>query len=108
MKRVVVIDDDVDLRNFLNKGLSKFGFEVIGAEDGKAGIEKAILDKPDAILLDLNMPGIDGKEVCVLLKNNPKTQNIPIIILTGKKEICDEVEGLQLGADDYLFKPFDF
>jgi len=108
MKIVLVIDDDPTLRSFLSRSLAKFDYEVVQAEDGKTGVEKAVLHSPDAILLDLKMPGMDGRDVCSLLKNNPKTANIPLIILTGEKEICDEVEGLKLGAEDYLVKPFDF
>ena len=105
MRTILLIDDDTGFRAFLEETLTNYGYKVLTASDGKTGIEKAVLEYPDAVLLDLKMPGIDGKEVCLCLSNNPSTRHIPIIIITGEEDICDEAEGLKIGAVDYLNKP---
>jgi len=106
MRNVLIVEDDPAFQSMLSSNLTEQGYEVSVSSDGKTGIEKAVLNHPDVILLDLKMPGMDGKEVCLCLKNNPRTSHIPIIILTGEQDICDEAEGLKIGAEDYLAKPF--
>jgi len=105
MSTLLIIDDDKEFRLFLEETLANFGYDILTAIDGKSGIEKAVLHRPDMILLDLLMPGMDGKDVCLFLTSNPKTQDIPVIMITGEADICDEAEGLNLGAVDYVSKP---
>jgi DNA-binding response OmpR family regulator len=103
--KVLVVDDEPMMVNFLRTGLRYEGFEVVGAADGKAALELAQSFRPDIVILDLRMPGIDGFEVCRRLRGDP---DLGIIMLTAKDETKDRILGLDLGADDYLVKPFDF
>jgi DNA-binding response OmpR family regulator len=86
--------------------LSQSGFSVIKALDGPSGLERARKELPSLIILDLMLPGMDGKDICRSLKSNPSTQSIPILMLTAKSEEVDRVIGFELGADDYVTKPF--
>jgi two-component system, OmpR family, phosphate regulon response regulator PhoB len=86
--------------------LRQSGFSVISALDGPSGLELAKKERPSLIILDLMLPGMDGKEICRALKSNPLTQSIPILMLTAKAEEIDRVIGFELGADDYVTKPF--
>ena len=86
--------------------LKQAGFSVIAALDGPSGLERAKKERPDLIILDLMLPGMDGKDVCRTLKSNSLTQSIPILMLTAKTEEVDRVIGFELGADDYVTKPF--
>lgn len=104
--KVLIIEDDRDVVELVRHYLEKESFSLESAEDGVSGIEKALNYKPDLIILDLMLPELDGLEVCKELKSNPKTSSIPIIMLTAKGEESDKVVGLELGADDYLVKPF--
>src|SRR5438552_1352726 len=90
----------------LRYNLEKDGFDVIGASDGEAGVEVATEHSPDLVILDLMLPGADGLEVCRRLRGNPKTSSIPVIMLTAKAEETDRIVGLEMGADDYITKPF--
>lgn len=103
--KILIIEDDQGILKFLNRGLSYEGYEVMVAEDGEQGIEKAETDKPDLVVLDLMLPGIDGLEVCRQLRNDG---DIPILMLTAKDQTNDRVTGLDMGADDYMVKPFEF
>ncbi len=103
---ILVIDDEKDLVELLRYNLEKEGFDVIGAADGSSGMEIARDHRPDVIVLDLMMPGVDGLEVCRRLRAEPKTAAVPIIMLTAKSSEADRVVGLELGADDYVTKPF--
>jgi len=105
-KSVLIIDDEVDLRNLLEYNLRKEGYKVMTAQDGRTGIDQTLRERPDLIVLDIMMPIIDGLEVCKTLRNNSKTANIPILMLTAKAEETDKVIGLEIGADDYMVKPF--
>jgi len=86
--------------------LKQAGFSVISALDGPSGFELAKKERPSLVILDLMLPGMDGKDICRALKSNPLTQSIPILMLTAKAEEVDRVIGLELGADDYVTKPF--
>jgi two-component system phosphate regulon response regulator PhoB len=86
--------------------LKQAGFSIISALDGPSGLELAKKERPSLIILDLMLPGMDGKEICRALKSNPLTQSIPILMLTAKAEEIDRVIGFELGADDYVTKPF--
>jgi len=107
MKRILVIDDLPENVFLLQDRLEHAGFLVITAYDGKSGIEKAIKELPDLILLDVMMPDITGIEVCKTLVSNETTQGIPIILVTAKSDAEDTKEGLEAGAFDYIKKPFN-
>lgn len=106
MKTILVIDDEKDLIKLVDFNLSKEGFLVLGAKDGPSGLEIAKKNSPDLVLLDLMLPGMDGLEVCKKLKSAQETARIPIIMLTAKAQETDRVVGLEIGADDYITKPF--
>jgi two-component system phosphate regulon response regulator PhoB len=103
---ILVIDDEADLIELVRYNLEKEGFSVIGAGDGESGFSLAVKEKPDVIVVDLMLPSIDGLEVCRMLRAENATSRIPIIILTAKASEADRIVGLELGADDYLTKPF--
>jgi DNA-binding response OmpR family regulator len=107
MKRILVIEDDPDIALSLRLKLERDGgFEVETAEDGAAGLRSAIDRAPDLVLLDVNLPGMDGFEVCRHLRKEPATASTPVIMLTARIGESDRVAGLDLGADDYITKPF--
>ncbi len=105
-KTVLVIDDERDLVDLLRYNLEREGFEVLGAADGETGLELAISRKPDVIILDRMMPGPDGVEICRRLRQEVRTSEVPVILLTAKASEGDRVIGLDAGADDYVVKPF--
>ena len=105
--RVLVIDDNQSIHKLVVARLRPEGLEVIGEDDGERGIERAVSSQPDVILLDIGLPNVDGFEVCRRLKEHPSTRNIPIIFLTGTTDTESKVRGLDLGAVDYVTKPFD-
>ncbi len=107
MKKILVIDDYPDNVFLLQDRLEKEGFEVLKAYDGEMGIQKAISEKPDLILLDIMMPGVSGYDVCKTLSANDDTKLIPIILLTALTEADNLRAGLQAGAFDYIKKPFN-
>ena len=106
MTEILIIEDDRDIVETLEYNLKKEGFKVSKAYDGAAGLKAAEEKRPALVLLDLMLPIIEGLEVCRRLKKNPKTAGIPIIMLTAKGTETDKVVGLEVGADDYLTKPF--
>ncbi len=103
---VLVIDDEKDLIELVRYNLSKEGFDVVAAADGPTGVEIASRHKPDLVVLDLMMPGIDGLEVCRRMRGDDRTRRIPLIMLTAKGAEADRIVGLEMGADDYVTKPF--
>ena len=105
-EKILIVEDEKDIIKMLEYNLKKEGFRVIAAHDGEDALDLALRQYPDLILLDLMLPGIDGLEVCKTLKNGSKTSSIPIIMLTAKSQESDKVVGLELGADDYVTKPF--
>ena len=104
--RIVVVDDEEDIRELVRYNLAREGYLVSCAATGEEALEIAKCDLPDLVILDLMLPGLDGLEICRRLKNNEKTNNILIMMLTAKGEEADIVVGLELGADDYVTKPF--
>ncbi len=106
-EKILIVDEEIDASTALRLALESEGYNVIEALDGYEGIRKAKSENPDVILLDIMMPGMDGFEACQLLKADPASRHIPIIMLTAKGEVDDKVEGLELGADDYVTKPFN-
>ncbi|MGQ9731469.1 MAG: response regulator [Candidatus Zipacnadales bacterium] len=105
-ERVLVVEDEKDILELVQYNLNKEGYEVTCATSGEEALRQARADLPDLILLDLMLPGIDGLDVCRLLKGDQRTAHIPIIMLTAKTEEADIVTGLEMGADDYITKPF--
>jgi two-component system phosphate regulon response regulator PhoB len=106
MKSILIIEDEKDIVDLIEYHLKQSGFSVISALDGSTGLEKARKKTPNLIILDLMLPGMDGKDICRSLKSNPLTQSIPILMLTAKAEETDRLIGFELGADDYVTKPF--
>ncbi len=106
MSKILIVEDDPDIRELLRFNLEKAGYTLFLAEDGEQALELARKHTPDIILLDLMLPGVDGLEVCRTLKKDPELQRLPIIMVTAKGEELDRVVGLELGADDYVVKPF--
>ena len=102
----MIIEDEKDIVRMLDYNLKKEGFRVFAANNGEDGLDKARKEHPDLILLDLMLPEMGGLEVCKAVKNDTKTAAIPIIILTARAQEADKIVGLELGADDYVTKPF--
>ena len=105
-KLVLAIDDEKDILKLLQYNLERDGYQVITAKSGEEGLEAARSKKPDLILLDLMLPGMDGLEVCKILRSNKETKNVPILMLTAKSSEVEQILGLELGANDYITKPF--
>ncbi len=105
--RILVVEDDLDISNMLNIYFKSQGYDVDLALRGEVALEKTRLTLPHLIVLDIMLPDIDGYEVCRRLRSNTRTSHIPVIFLTQKDERSDKLQGLELGADDYITKPFD-
>ena len=103
---ILVVEDDEDIQQLVEYNLLKAGHKVSVAATGEDGLRLARAEHPDLLLLDLMLPGLDGLEVCRTLRRDPATARIPVIMLTAKGEEADIVTGLELGADDYVTKPF--
>lgn len=104
---ILLIEDEPDVVDLLALNLKKVGgFTLSVAKDGVAGLKKARTEKPAIVVLDLMLPGMSGTEVCKLLKTDPATADIPVLMLTAKAQEADRIVGLELGADDYVTKPF--
>jgi DNA-binding response OmpR family regulator len=104
---VLLVDDDPVILKLLQVNFEMEGFHVSTANDGVEGLEKARAERPDIVLLDIMMPRMDGLEVTRALKGDPETKDIPIILLSAKAQASDIQAGKDIGADDYLTKPFD-
>jgi len=105
-ENILVVEDEDDIRELLRYNLAKEGYKVTGSASGEEALKAVRVAMPDLVLLDLMLPGLDGLEVCRSLKQDPQTRNLPIVMLTAKGEEADIVAGLELGADDYVTKPF--
>jgi two-component system phosphate regulon response regulator PhoB len=103
---VLVIEDERDILDVIDFNLRQAGFKVLRAGDGAEGLRLAMTQRPDIVLLDLMLPGLDGKEVCRRLRGGKITRNMPIVMLTALAGETDRIIGLELGADDYITKPF--
>lgn len=104
--KILVVDDEVYILHILEFSLGAEGFEVITANNGAVAVEKAMQEKPDLIVLDIMMPVLDGYETCRRLKREPETKHIPVILLTAKGREADKRLGFEVGAVDYVVKPF--
>ena len=105
-QRILVIEDETNIQELIKYNLEKNGYKVVVSDNGIDGLEEAIANVPDLILLDLMLPGMDGLEVCKRLRMDKRTKKVPIFMLTAKSEELDKILGLELGADDYITKPF--
>src|SRR6266478_2052805 len=106
MERVLIVDDDPDIQKLVSYNLGQAGFEVTTAGTGRNALEAVQKQPPDLIILDLMLPDVDGMEVCRTLRQRDNSRRIPIIMLTARSEEIDRVVGFELGADDYVMKPF--
>ena len=106
-KNVLIVDDEPHIVNLIKLSLNKDKYSVTGAYSAREALmhmEKAV---PDIVVLDLMMPGINGYELCKALRENPKTRNVPVLILSAKSQMNDKLHAIDVGADDYMTKPFD-
>jgi two-component system phosphate regulon response regulator PhoB len=103
---ILIVEDEPSLIEVLSYNLEKEGFTVLTASDGQAGLDRALNVVPDLVILDLMLPGLDGLQVCAQLRNDSRTKDIRILMLTARSEETDEVVGFNMGADDYVTKPF--
>ncbi|HVP77604.1 MAG TPA: response regulator transcription factor [Thermodesulfobacteriota bacterium] len=106
MNSVLIVEDEKDIVDLVEYHLRQAGFPVISALDGSSGLEEARRKHPSLVILDLMLPGMNGKDVCRSLKSNPLTGHIPVLMLTARAEEVDRIIGFELGADDYVTKPF--
>lgn len=106
MVKILVIDDEEDIVDLISYNLAKEGFSIIKAYDGETALRFAQLQKPDLLILDLMLPRMSGIDVCKTIRNNPVSANLPIIMVTAKGDESDKIIGLEIGADDYITKPF--
>ena len=104
--KILIVEDERDIADLLRYNLQEAGFKTDYVRNGADALQRAVEKAPDLILLDLMLPEVDGTIVCRLLKNDPRTKNIPIVMVTAKTDEKDRVAGLELGADDYITKPF--
>jgi DNA-binding response OmpR family regulator len=104
--KIMIVDDEADVIDMLVINLRAAGFQVVAVEDGATALAKARNEAPSLIILDLMLPRMPGLEICKVLKSDPATRHIPVIMLTAKAEEVDKIVGLELGADDYVTKPF--
>lgn len=107
MTKILVVDDEEHIRQLVSMYLIKEGFTVETAADGRAALSRVNAVKPDLVVLDLMLPGLDGWAVCRELRRSARTEGLPIIMLTARDDLIDRILGLELGADDYLAKPFN-
>ncbi len=105
-QRILFVEDDEDILQLLTFAAESAGFETYSASDGKEGLALALTGQQDLVVLDLMLPGMGGLDICKELKKNPETSDIPIVMLTAKGEEVDRIVGFELGADDYVVKPF--
>ena len=105
-KKILVIEDEKDIQELLQLYLKRDGYDVHIAKDGETGLRKASQERYNLVLLDLMLPQVDGLEICRNLRSRPETSHIPIIMITAKTEESDRIVGLEMGADDYITKPF--
>jgi len=104
--KILVVDDEIYIVHILDFSLGIEGYEVMTALDGEQALAKVAQEKPDLIVLDIMMPKLDGYETCKALKGNPDTRDIPVILLSAKGRNVDQKIGFEVGADDYITKPF--
>ena len=105
-QKILVVEDEPDIRKLINYNLAQEHFKVLEAEDGEQALKLLQREKPNLVILDLMLPGLSGLELCKILRDRTDTTHLPILMLTAKAGEADKVVGLEMGADDYLPKPF--
>jgi len=105
-QKILIVEDEPDIRKLVNYNLAQERFKVLEAEDGEQGLKIVQRDKPDLVILDLMLPGLSGMELCKILRERSETERLPVLMLTAKAGEADRIVGLEMGADDYLTKPF--
>jgi DNA-binding response OmpR family regulator len=105
-EKILIADDDEAIHDALSHALGPHGFEIIHAFDGRQTLKLAKKEVPDLIILDIVMPIVDGRDVCMELKNDPATKHVKVLMMTAKGDPLDKMLGLDIGADDYIAKPF--
>jgi len=106
-KKILFVDDEVDLVKMIRFALERIGFTVLVSNDGEDALRQAREDNPDLIILDIMLPKLDGYKVCHLLKSDQRYKHIPILMLTAKAQQKDKALGMEIGADEYITKPFE-
>jgi DNA-binding response OmpR family regulator len=106
MKKILLIEDDADLYSLIQYNLEKEGFQFAGAQTGKGAIELCRREKPDLVILDIMLPDSDGLDICKRIRAHPELSHLPIIFLTARASETDRIVGLEIGANDYIVKPF--
>lgn len=107
MPKIALIDDSITIVNILSDLLTANGYQVFGLTDPRDALEEIVFNRPDLIILDVIMPGINGYDLCRVLRNDTRTSHLPVLLLTSRSDIVDKVAGLEAGADDYIVKPFE-
>ena len=105
--KILIVEDDLDVAEMLNAYFGVQGYDVVTVNWGEDGVKSCIVERPDLVILDIRLPDIDGYEVAKRLREDRRTKDVPIIFLTEKRDRADRLQGLELGADDYITKPFD-
>lgn len=105
-KKILIVDDEVHIRDIIKFRLQVEGYEILEASNGRNAIDIMMSDKPDLVVLDIMMPDMDGWEVCKFAKGQSETKDIPILMLTAKTDIRDKIQGMVVGANDFVTKPF--
>ncbi len=106
-KRVLIVDDEPHIVNLVKLSLNNESYEVNGAYSAREAIRLMNSKSPDIVIVDIMMPGVNGYELCQAIRQNPKTKDVPIIILSAKSQMNDKLHAIDVGADDYITKPFD-
>lgn len=106
MTKILIVDDESDIVDLVSYNLEREGFSTVKAYDGEAALRKVRTEKPDLLILDLMLPGIGGLDICKKIRATPEISSLPIIMLTAKTDEIDKIIGLEIGADDYMTKPF--
>ncbi len=106
MPKILIVDDEADIVELISYNLEREGYATVKANDGETALRKVRTEKPDLLILDLMLPGVGGLDVCKTIRANPETSFLPIIMLTAKADEVDKIIGLEIGADDYVTKPF--
>lgn len=106
MVKIMLVEDDPMIQEFVIYNLEREGYKVILVDDGKKALDMLKTEKPDILILDVMLPGLDGFEICKTIRGEMKNTNLPIIMLSARNDLADKIVGLELGADDYITKPF--
>lgn len=106
MEHILIVEDEIDIAQLVSFNLERAGYSSDIVHDGREGLEKILKDQPDLVILDLMLPGMDGYQILKEMQRDTRSNSIPVLMLTAKSQIDDRIKGLELGADDYLTKPF--